>query len=51
MKPLHASFKMLSRCPCCQSRYSKHNSGKKNHGKTSARPRAKMQIKKELNES
>lgn len=46
MKPLHASFKRLSRCPCCVSKHAKRT--KLNTGKSSARHRAKMQIKKEL---
>lgn len=48
MKPLHASFVRLRKCPCCQSKYSKKNSGRKNSGKTAARHRAKQNIKKEL---
>lgn len=49
MKPLHAALARLRRCPCCQSKYSKKNSGSnKNHGKTSARMKAKNEIRKEL---
>lgn len=52
MKPLHGEFKILRRCPCCQGRYSKHNSGKSNfnHGKTAARHRVKLALKKEVRE-
>lgn len=32
MKPLHASVIRLNRCPCCQSKYSKKNSGGKKAG-------------------
>lgn len=48
LKPLHASIKRLSRCPCCQSKYSKKNSGKKNNGKSAARFKSKENIRKEL---
>lgn len=48
MKPLHASFKRLSCCPCCQTIYSKKNAGKRNDGKSSARHRAKLEIKKSV---
>lgn len=48
MKPLHASLVRMSRCPCCQSQHSKKNSGKKNNGKTAARHKAKMEIRKEM---
>jgi hypothetical protein len=49
MKPLHAAFVRLSKCPCCQSKYSKKNSGgNKNHGKTAAHMRAKREIAKEI---
>lgn len=49
MKPLHAEVTRLRRCPCCQSKYSKKNSGQnKNHGKTAARMKAKREIAKEL---
>ena len=49
MKPLHASLVRLRRCPCCQTKYSKKNSGSaKNHGKTAARMQAKREIAKEL---
>lgn len=46
MKPLHASFKRLSRCRCCQTKYTKRT--KLNAGKSSARHRAKMHIKREI---
>ncbi len=50
MKPLHAEVTRLSRCPCCQSKYSKKNSGRKNknHGKTAARMKAKRDLMKSL---
>lgn len=50
MKPLHATITRLSQCPCCQSKYSKKNSGRKNknHGKTAARMKARRDIAKEL---
>lgn len=48
-KPLHGEFKRLKRCPYCQTKYSKHNSGSnQNGGKSSARHRAKQAIKKEI---
>lgn len=47
MKPLHASFKRLTRCPCCLGRYAKVRGGSK-AGKSAARQRAKEQIKKEV---
>lgn len=46
MKPLHASFKRLSRCPCCQSKHSKRT--RLNTGKSAARMKAKIEIKKEM---
>lgn len=50
MKPLHAAICRLRRCPCCQGKYSKKNSGaaNKNHGKTAARMKARRDIAKEL---
>lgn len=48
MKPLHASFKRLSRCRCCASKHTRRT--KLNTGASSARGRAKLQIKKELRE-
>lgn len=49
MKPLHASIARLRQCPCCQSKYSKKNSGRnKNHGKTAARMKAKRDLRKEM---
>lgn len=50
MKPLHAEVTRLRRCPCCQSKYSKKNSGNgnKNHGKTAARMKSRREIQKEL---
>lgn len=46
MKPLHAAFKRLSRCKCCQSKHTKRT--KLNNGKSSARMRAKIEIRREL---
>lgn len=46
-KPLHGEFKRLRRCPCCQTKYSKKNSGGKNDGKSSARRRAAMAAERE----
>lgn len=48
MKPLHSEITRLSRCPCCQSKYSKKSSGNRKAGKTAARQKAKQQIRKEL---
>lgn len=49
MKPLHAEVTRLRRCPCCQGKYSKKNAGRnQNAGKTAARMKAKLAIKKEL---
>ena len=49
MKPLHGEFKRLSRCPCCQSRYSKHNAGKKSKsGKKASRSRSKLKLKRRI---
>lgn len=45
MKPLHASIKWLSRCPCCHSKHAKNISGNK-----AARLKAKNDIKKLLKE-
>ena len=49
MKPLHAALIRLSRCPCCQSKHSKRT--RLNTGKSSARQRAKRDIKRELRAS
>jgi hypothetical protein len=46
MKPLHAAFKRLSRCKCCQSKHTKRI--RLNNGKTSARMRARRDIVKDL---
>jgi hypothetical protein len=46
MKPLHASLKRLSKCPCCQSKHSKHNAKGKNNGKSAARNLVKLLLKK-----
>lgn len=46
MKPLHAAFKRLSKCKCCQSKHTKRT--QLNTGKSSARLRAKLEIEKEL---
>lgn len=46
MKPPHAEFKKVSRCKCCQSKYSKHNAGHKRYGSKMARMRVKVKLKK-----
>lgn len=46
MKPLHAAFKRLSRCKCCQSKHTKQT--RLNSGKSAARMLAKREIAKEL---
>ena len=51
MKPMHGEFSRLNRCPCCQGKYSRQGARKLNFGKSSARIRAKEQIKKDLNNS
>ena len=49
MKPLHSALVMLSRCPCCNSRYAKHKGRVvKNDGKSGARQLAKRELNKEL---
>lgn len=48
MKPMHSSLIRLSRCPCCQSKHSKHHSARKNNGKSAARQRAKRELRKEI---
>jgi ribosomal protein L19E len=51
MKPLHSTIKRLSRCPCCQSKHSPHNSGKgKRGGKSAARQETKRQMVRVLSE-
>lgn len=45
MKPLYSDKVRLSRCHCCQSKNSKHNSGGSKRGNSSARQRAKKEIK------
>lgn len=51
MKPMHSTIKRLSRCPCCQSRHSPHNSGKgKRGGKSAARQETKRQMVRALSE-
>lgn len=51
MKPMHAEFKRVSRCPCCQSKYSYKGARKTNVGKTATRMRVKDAIRKEVRES
>lgn len=48
MKPLHSEQRRISRCPCCQSKASKKNSGGKNNGKSAARHKARLAIRREL---
>lgn len=48
MKPLHSEVTRMSRCPCCQSQYSKHNAKTSKHGNSAARLAAKRGIKREL---
>ena len=48
MKPLHGEFKRLRRCPCCQSKYSTGSMRKQNDGKSAARGRQKIALKKEI---
>ena len=51
MKPLYSSKIRLSRCPCCQSKYGKHNSGNKiKTGNRVARQLDKLNIKKAMKE-
>lgn len=50
MKPLHGEICRLRRCLCCQSKHSKKNAGRLNNGKSSARHKAKLRIKKEVAE-
>lgn len=46
MKPLYANKKRLSRCPCCQTKYSKHNAKGKKHGNSAGRQIAKRELMK-----
>lgn len=48
MKPMHATTQKISRCPCCQSKY---NKSQKKGGKSSARIKAKRDLKKGLTDS
>ena len=48
MKPLHGEFIRLNRCPCCQTKYSRHGARKTSVGKKVARQRSKTAIRKEL---
>ena len=50
MKPMHASIIRLSRCPCCQTKYSTRSMRKKNIGKSAARNHHKREIRRELNQ-
>jgi hypothetical protein len=50
MKPMHGEFKRISRCPCCQSKYSTRSVRYTPMGKRVARQNAKKQISKELND-
>lgn len=45
MRPLHGENKRLRRCPCCQGKFSKKNSGSRNNGKSSSRSKAKILLK------
>jgi hypothetical protein len=46
MKPLHAEIKRLSRCPCCHSKFCAKGGRKSNNGKSSARQKAKLEIRR-----
>lgn len=48
MKPLHSNIIRLSRCPCCQSKYSAHGMRAKVIGKKAARAKDKRDLKKEI---
>lgn len=50
MKPMHSEVTRLSRCPCCQSKYSTNGVRKTNLGKSAARNKQKKAMQKELNE-
>ena len=51
MKPLHAEVVRLSRCPCCQSKYSNNSVKKTNIGKSAARNKQKQMLRKELKQN
>lgn len=46
MKPLHSAITRLRRCRCCQSKHTKRTG--LNTGKSSARHKAKMDIRRDL---
>lgn len=48
MRPMHGEVVRLSRCPCCQTKYSSRSMYKKKAGKRIARQAAKMKIRSEL---
>lgn len=50
MKPLHAIVTKISRCPCCQSKYSACGANKTNVGKSAARSKLKKDLRKEVNQ-
>lgn len=49
MRPNHGEFKRLRRCPCCQGKYSRHNSGTKKAGSRMARRKVRINLRKEAN--
>lgn len=49
MKPMHSEVTRLSRCPCCQSKHSRHGAHQQNSGKSSARQKVRRDIRNELN--
>jgi hypothetical protein len=50
MKPLHASFVRLSKCPCCQTKYSANGVHKMKIGKKAARAKTNIETRKMVSE-
>jgi hypothetical protein len=48
VKPMHSTLTSVSRCKCCQSKYSRHGANRTNEGKSAARQQAKREMRKEL---
>lgn len=48
MKPMHSETTRLSRCPCCQSKHSRHGANKTNSGKSAARQKQRRDMRREL---
>ena len=48
MKPQYANITRVRRCPCCQSKKSKHNAGGSKYGNSAARKAARRMMLRDM---